>query len=145
MNKKEIQRLQDMVLLWALTWGVVGLALGIAQVLRTGQVSWIPSLGLGAAAAGLGMGILYAVLMILTDGWRDSLADTPGLPAQLGPQVLCGAGAGVVGGLLAGGFSGALFFGGLGAVTAAVFNWKSVKDELRARAARRKLVKSKAR
>jgi len=144
MKKKELQQLQDTVLLWAVAWGVIGLALGIVQVLRTGQVSWIPSLGLAAAAAGLGMGILYAVLMILTDGWRDSLADTPGLPAQLGPQVVCGAGAGVIGGLLAGGFGGALFFGGLGAVTAAVFNWKSVQQEIRARAAaRRKPLKSK--
>jgi hypothetical protein len=69
--------------------------------------------------------------MILTEGWRDSFADTPGLAAQLAPQVLCGAGAGIMGGLLAGGYSGALFFGALGAITATIFNWKQVKDDLR--------------
>jgi hypothetical protein len=145
MKKKELQRLQDSVLLWTVTWAAIGLAFGIAQLLRTGQVSWIPSLGLGAAAAGFGMGILYALLMILTEGWRDSFADTPGLAAQLAPQVLCGAGAGIMGGLLAGGYSGALFFGALGAITATIFNWKQVKDDLRDRAARRKPVKPKAR
>jgi MFS family permease len=145
MRKKELQRLQDTVLLWTITWAVIGLALGIVQLLRTGKVSWIPSLGLGAAAAGLGMGIFYAVLMVLTDNWRDSLADTPGLAAQLGPPVLCGAGAGVVGGLVAGGLSGAAFFGVLGAATAAIFNWKAAREEvLRARAARRKPVQPKA-
>jgi MFS family permease len=145
MKKKELQQLQDTVLLWAVTWAAIGLAFGIAQLLRTGQVSWIPSLGLGAAAAGLGMGILYALLMVLTEDWRDSLADTPGLAAQLAPQVLCGAGAGVLGGLLAGGFSGALFFGALGAITSTIFNWRRVKEDLRDRAARRKPVKPKAR
>jgi MFS family permease len=145
MKKKDLQHLQDTVLLWTVTWAAIGLAFGIAQLLRTGQVSWIPSLGLGAAAAGFGMGILYALLMVMTAGWRDSLADTPGLAAQLAPQVLCGAGAGVMGGLLAGGFSGALFFGALGAITATIFNWKWVKDDIRERAARRKPLKPKAR
>ena len=58
MKKKELQHLQDMVLLWTVTWAAIGLVFGIAQLLRTGQVSWIPSLGLGAAAAGLGMGVV---------------------------------------------------------------------------------------
>ena len=82
---------------------------GYCQLLRTGHVSWIPSLGLAAAAGGLGMGILYTALMLVTEDWRDSLADTPGMTAQLGPPVLCGTGAGLVAGLLAGGFSGAAF------------------------------------
>jgi hypothetical protein len=142
--RKSVQRqLQDMVLLWPVTWAAVGLVLGVLQLLRTGQVSWIFALGLGAAAAGLGVGILYTGLMVVTNDWRDSLADTPGLLAQLGPQVLCGAGAGLAGGLLAGGLEGALFFGVVGACCAAAFNWKSVKESIAARArskqARRKV------
>jgi hypothetical protein len=144
MRKKELQKLQDTVLLWTITWAVVGLSLGIVQLLRTGKVSWIPSLGLAAAAAGLGMGILYAGLMIVTENWRDSLADTPGLAAQLGPQVLCGVGAGVFAGLLVGGFGGAFFFAALGGLTAAIFNWKSASEALRTLAARRKTGKAKA-
>ena len=135
---KALRQLQNTVLLWIVSWGVVGVALGIIQLLRTGQVSWIPALGIGATAAGLGVGILYACLMLLTDDWRDSLADTPGLAAQLGPQVLCGAGAGLVAGLLAGGFSGALFFASIGALSAALFNWKTMKDSLATRVARGK-------
>ncbi len=143
MRKSKLRQLQDTILLWTITWAVTGLVLGIAQVLRTGQVSWIPSLSLAAAAGGLGMGILYTALMLLTEDWRDSLADTPGMAAQLGPLVLCGAGAGVVAGLLVGGFSGAAFFTPLGAVTAAAFNWKSAKEALRERAAARRKAISK--
>src|SRR5215212_6852892 len=87
MRKAERQQVQDMVLQWILLWAVLGLVLGIVQLLRTGAVSWIFSLTLGAGAGGLGTGILYAGLMLLTENWRDSLADTPGLPAQVGPQI----------------------------------------------------------
>ena len=143
MRKSKILQLQDTILLWTISWAVIGLALGVAQLLRTGKISWIPSLGLAAAAGGLGMGILYTALMLLTENWRDSLADTPGMAAQLGPQVLCGAGAGLVAGLLVGGFSGALFFAPLGAVTAAIFNWKSAQEALRELAAARRKALSK--
>jgi hypothetical protein len=144
--RKSVQRqLQDMVLLWAVTWAAVGLALGIVQLLRTGELYWIPALGLGAAAAGLGIGVVYTGLMLVTSDWRDSLADNPALLAQLGPPVLCGAGAGLAGGLLAGGLDGALFFGAVAACWAAVFNWRSVRDSIAARAARSKLTKAKLR
>ena len=143
MRKAERQRLQDMVLQWSLLWAVIGLVMGIVQLFRTGAVSWIPSLGLGAAAGGLGTGIVYAGLMLVTENWRDSLADTPGLPAQLGPQLLCGVGAGILPGLLVGGVSGALFFGGLGAVTAALINWRSVRESLRPRTPARKPLNAK--
>lgn len=142
--RKAHRQLQDIVLLWTVAWAVVGLGLGIVQLLRTGQVSWIPALGLGAAAGGLGIGILYAGLMVLTEDWRDSLADTPGLLAQLGPQVLCGVGAGLIPGLLVGGFSGALFFAALAGCSAAAFNWKSVRESMLAHASRVKLSKAKA-
>jgi len=142
--RKALQQLQDMVLLWTVSWAAVGLVLGVAQLLRTGQISWIPGLGLGGAAAGLGIGILYAGLMVLTEDWRDSLADTPGVLAQLGPQVVCGAGAGLIAGLLVGGISGALFFATLGACSAAAFNWKTARESMLARAARGKLSKAKS-
>jgi hypothetical protein len=143
MRKAERQQLQDMVLQWVLLWAVIGLALGILQLLRTGAVSWIFSLTLGGGAGGLGTGILYAGLMLLTENWRDSLADTPGLPAQVGPQVACGVGAGILPGLLVGGLSGALFFGGLGALTSAVLNWRSVREGMRPRVAARKPISAK--
>jgi hypothetical protein len=142
--RKAHRQLQDTVLLWTIAWAVVGLGLGIAQMLRTGQISWIPGLGLGAAAAGLGIGILYAGLMVLTEDWRDSLADTPGILAQLGPQVLCGAGAGLIPGLLVGGISGAFFFATLGACSAAIFNWKAARESMLARMARGKLSRAKS-
>ncbi len=143
MRKSKLLQLQGTILQWTIAWAVIGLVLGIAQLLRTGHVSWIPSLGLAAAAGGLGMGILYTALMLVTEDWRDSLADTPGMTAQLGPQVLCGTGAGLVAGLLAGGFSGAAFFIPLGAVTAAIFNWKTAQEALRERAAARRKAMSK--
>ena len=143
MRKAERQQLQDMVLQWILLWAVLGLALGILQLLRTGAVSWIFSLTLGGGAGGLGTGILYAGLMLLTENWRDSLADTPGLPAQVGPQVACGVAAGILPGLLVGGLSGALFFGAVGALTSVVVNWRSVREGLRPRVAARKPVNAK--
>src|SRR3954466_11355829 len=91
MRKSKLRQLQDTILLWTIAWAVIGLVLGIAQLLRTGQVSWIPSLGLAAAAGGLGMGILYTALLLLTEDWRDSPADTPGLAGQVGAPGLCGA------------------------------------------------------
>src|SRR3954451_16302046 len=103
MRKSKLRQLQDTILLWTIAWAVLGLVLGIAQLFRTGQVSWIPSLGLAAAAGGLGMGILFIALILVTEKLRGSLADTPAMAAQLGPQVLCGAGAGLVAGLLVGG------------------------------------------
>ena len=86
MRKSKLLQLQGTILQWTIAWAVIGLVLGVAQLLRTGHVSWIPSLGLAAAAGGLGMGILYTALMLVTEDWRDSLADTPGMTAQLGPQ-----------------------------------------------------------
>lgn len=138
MRKAVQQQLLDMVLKWILVWALVGLGLGIIQLLRTGAVSWIPALSLGAAAGGLCIGGVYAALMVMTEDWRDSLADTPGILAQVGPQVLCGAGAGLIPGFLAGGAGGALFFGGLGACTAAAFNWKGVSEGMRPRVTGRK-------
>jgi hypothetical protein len=143
---KPLRQIQNIALSWAVAWAVVGLAFGIIQLLRTGQVSWIPALGLGATAAGLGVGVLYACLLLVTDNWRDSLADTPGLMAQVGPLVMCGAGAGLAAGLLAGGIGGAFFFAVLGACSAAAFNWKSVRDSMPSRTARGKtLSKAKGR
>jgi hypothetical protein len=142
---KPLRQIQHEALRWTLAWAIVGLVIGVVQLLRTGEVFWVPALGGGAAAAGLGMGVLYACLIVVTEDWRDSLADTPGLMAQLGPQVLCGAGAGLVAGLLAGGIGGALFFAALGACSAAVFSWRSVRDSLPPRAARGKPSKAKGR
>ena len=143
MRKAVQQQLQEVVLLWTLSWAIVGLGLGSAQLLRTGQVFWIPAILLGAIAAGLGVGILYAGLLLLTENWRDSLADTPGLVAKLGPHLLCGSGAGLIPGLLVGGFSGALFFGTLGACSAAVINWRSAKEAFRSRGTQKRVSNAK--
>jgi hypothetical protein len=143
MRKAQRQQLQDMVLQWVIVWALIGLSLGIVQLMRTGAVSWIPALGLGAAAGGLCIGVLYAGLMVATENWRDSLADTPGVLAQAGTQMLCGAAAGLIPGSVAGGISGGLFFGAIAACTAALFNWKSVQEGLRARPSGRKPAKVK--
>jgi len=120
---------------WAAAWAAVGLVLGILLMLGKappfaesgakpdsilGYIFWVPALGGGAAAAGLGIGLIFTGLMALTTGWRESLEDTPGAMAQLGPDVACGAVAGLTAGLLVGGFTGALFFGTLGAGFAGV-------------------------
>jgi hypothetical protein len=124
---------------WAAAWAGVGLVLGILLMLGKappfaesgarpdsvfGYIFWVPALGGGAAAAGLGVGLLFAGLMALTAEFRESLEDTPGAMTKLGPDVACGAVAGLVAGLLVGGLTGALFFGALGAGFAGVMKWK---------------------
>ena len=115
---------------WTAAWAAVGLVLGILLMLGKappfaesgakpdsvfGYIFWVPALGGGAAAAGLGIGLLFAGLMALTAEFRESLEDTPGAMAKLGPDLACGALAGLMAGLLVGGLTGALFFGTLGA------------------------------
>jgi hypothetical protein len=138
--------LPDFVLValrWAITWSIVGFALGILNVLGhslpfvesqspTGAspIS-IVALGLGAAAAGLGMGLLYAFIWILSADLREAY-ERPGFAGVVGPYALCGAAAGLVAGFLVGGFAGALFFAFLGAITAAGLNWKEIRMGLEA-------------
>jgi hypothetical protein len=127
---------------WAAAWAAVGFVLGVLLMLGKappfaesgakpdsilGYIFWVPALGGGAAAAGLGIGLIFTGLMALTTEWRESLEDTPGAMAQLGPDVGCGAAAGLIAGLLVGGLTGALFFGGLGAGFAGVMKWRAVK------------------
>jgi hypothetical protein len=117
---------------WAAAWGVVGLVLGTLLMLgkappfaESGVHSdnilsysfWVPTLGVGAAGAGLAIGLVFAGLMALTSEWRDSLEGTD-LMITLGPDVLCGLVAGLIPGFLVGGWAGALFFAVLGAVSA---------------------------
>jgi hypothetical protein len=92
-----------------------------------GYIFWVPALGGGAAAAGLGIGLIFTGLMALTTEWRESLEDTPGMMARLGPDVLCGAVAGLIAGLLVGGSTGAFFFATLGVCSAAIMKWRSVR------------------
>src|SRR4051812_32999311 len=143
MRKSKLRQMQDTILLWTIAWAVIGLVLGIAQLLRTGQVSWIPSLGLAAAAGGLGMGILYTALMLVTEDWRGSPGGTPRMGGELGAPVVFGPRARLGGGPFPGGLRGAPFFAPLGAVSAAIFNWKSAKEALRERAAARRKAMSK--
>ena len=100
---------------WAAAWAAVGFVLGILLMLGKappfaesgakpdsilGYIFWVPALGGGAAAAGLGIGLIFTGLMALTTEWRESLEDTPGAMAQLGPDVACGAVAGLLAGFL---------------------------------------------
>jgi len=101
-----------------------GLGAQPADVL--GSAFWIPALGAGAAAAGLGIGLVYACLMAWTADWRESY-EAPGIVGTLTPYVLCGAAAGLVPGLLVGGFTGALFFAVLGAGSATALNWQAIR------------------
>ena len=134
-----LPKLPQVALRWIGAWAVAGLVVGIVllllKALPVGESSytasnmsssWVPVMALAGAAAGLGVGLLNAFLMTLTEEWRNSLeGDT--LAIKLGPQVLCGAAAGLVAGLLAGGLGGAVFFAGLGATTAAALNWKAAR------------------
>jgi hypothetical protein len=137
-----LRQIMRVALHWAIAWGMTGLVVGALLMLRKmlpfaglggqaadalGSVFWIPALGAGAAAAGLGIGLVYACLMAWTADWRDSY-EAPGLVGALTPYVLCGAAAGLVPGLLVGGFTGAFFFAGLGAGSAAALNWQAAKS-----------------
>jgi hypothetical protein len=139
--------LPDFVLValrWAITWSLVGFGLGILNILgrslpfvelQSSSVwmspSWTVALGLSAAAAGLGMGLLYAFLWILSANLREAY-ERPGLAGVAGPYALCGAAAGLIAGFLVGGFTGALFFAFLGAITAAGLNWREIRAGLEA-------------
>jgi hypothetical protein len=141
-NRGPLPQFFLVALKWCAAWAVIGCMLGLLLMLGKAEplaesgakpssifayVFWVPALAGGAAAGGLAIGLIFAGFMTVTTDWRDSLADTPGMLAQVGPQIMCGAGAGLVAGLLAGGIGGALFFGALGACTAAGFYWMSVR------------------
>jgi hypothetical protein len=149
---RDLPQVVRVALVWAAAWGVVGLVVGILLMLGRAAlfaesgargsssiltyVFWIPTVGAGAAAAGLGIGLVFACLMGLTSDWRDSLEGND-LMVTLGPDVLCGAAAGLIPGFLVGGLAGALFFAALGAASAAAMNRLQAarQDELRRRSA----------
>jgi hypothetical protein len=122
---------------WAAAWAAFGVVSGVLVMLvktlpfmesgarqdsMLSYLFWIPLLGGAAAAAGFGIGLIFSGLMWVTTDWRDSL-EGDGLMIRLGPDVLCGAAAGLVPGLLVGGLTGALFFATLGGCTAAALKW----------------------
>ena len=127
------QRLMRSAVQWTVGWGVAGVVLGVPLMLlkmmmesgtRADDLSfyafWVPALGLGAAAGGLGIGVLYAGLLMGTEEWRLQYEqDTPGPKGWLLPPVVCGAASGLIPGLLVGGIGGALFFALLAGSTAA--------------------------
>ena len=135
--RQPLPKLPQVALQWVSAWAVAGLATGILLMLLEAlpfaerarmpdNKFWIPAMALAGAAAGLGVGMLYAGLMVVTEEWRNGLeGDT--LTIRLGPQVLCGMVAGVAAGLLAGGLGGAAFFAFLGACTAAALNWRAAR------------------
>ena len=140
-RRRPLPKLPQVALQWVSAWAVAGLATGILLMLlkalpfaesgakpTDGEFAlWIPGMALAGAAAGLGVGLLYAGLMMVTEEWRNGLeGDT--LSVRLGPQVLCGAVAGIAAGLLAGGLGGAAFFAFLGACTAAALNWRAARS-----------------
>jgi MFS family permease len=129
---------------WAVAWAVVGLVVGVLFLLGKafpfgeagakpdsvlGHAFWVPILIGAAAAGGLGIGLIFTGLMAVSADWRDSLQGDD-WKTRLGPDVACGAVAGLIAGFLVGGFTGALFFAVLGAGTAAALKWKDVRQGL---------------
>ena len=126
---------------WAVAWAIVGLVVGILSLVRQtlpfmearpddgGVAFWVPVMIGAAAAAGLGIGLIYTGLLAVSADWRDSL-EGDDWKTRLGPYVLCGAAAGLIAGLLAGGLTGALFFAVLGGCTAAALTWMDIRKAL---------------
>ena len=136
--RRPLPKLPQVALQWVSAWAVTGLAVGILLMLvetlpfaeparMPENKFWIPAMALAGAAAGLGVGLLYALLMTVTEEWRIGLEGNT-LGVRLGPQVACGAVSGLVAGLLAGGLGGAVFFALLGAGTAAALNWRAARS-----------------
>jgi hypothetical protein len=141
MRRKPLPDFVQVAIQWTIAWALGGAVLGVLLMLGSALPfvhSWkssilghwlgIPVLGAGAAAAGLGVGFLYAFLMVLTADLREAY-DAPGLWGTARPYVFCGGAAGLIPGLLVGGVGGALFFAVLGAGTAAALNWGSIRSE----------------
>ena len=128
---------------WAVAWAIVGLVVGILSLVRQtlpfmearpddgGIALWVPVMIGAAAAAGLGIGLIYTGLLAVSAEWRDSL-EGEDWKTRLGPYVLCGAVAGLIAGLLVGGLTGALFFAVLGGCTAGALTWLDIRKGLEA-------------
>jgi MFS family permease len=126
---------------WAVTWAIGGLVVGVLSLVwktlpftearpQDGGIAfWVPVMISAAAAAGLGIGLIYTGLLVVSADWRDSL-EGDDWKTRLGPYVLCGAGAGLIAGFLVGGFTGALFFAMLGGCTAGLLTWMDIRKGL---------------
>jgi hypothetical protein len=129
---------------WAVTWAIGGLVVGVLSLVRQalpfiepsaradgGIAFWVPVMIGAAAAGGLGIGLIYSGLVVISTDWRDSLQGDD-WKTRLGPYMLCGAVAGLIPGFLVGGFTGALFFAVLGGCTAGALTWLDIRKELNA-------------
>jgi hypothetical protein len=127
---------------WAVAWAIVGLVVGVLSLARNalpfiepsanpdgGIAFWVPVMIGAAAAAGLGIGLIYTGLLAVSANWRDSL-EGDDWKTRLGPYVLCGAAAGLVAGFLVGGLTGGFFFAVLGGCTAAALTWLDLRKGL---------------
>src|SRR3712207_3729790 len=84
---RPLPKLPQVALQWISAWAITGLAAGIVLMLlkalplaesggkpSDGEYAfWIPIMALAGAAAGLGVGLLYAGLMVITEEWRNGL------------------------------------------------------------------------
>lgn len=127
---------------WAVAWAIVGLVVSVLSLVRKTlfytETSGSPDGGIAfsvpvmigaAAAAGLALGLIYTGLLAVSADWRDSLQGGD-WKSRLGPYVVCGAAAGLMAGLLVGGFTGALFFAVLGGCTAGALTWIEMRKGL---------------
>jgi hypothetical protein len=127
---------------WAVAWAVVGLVVSVFSLVRKtfyfteasasldGGIAYsVPAMIGAAAAAGLALGLIYTGLLTVSADWRDSL-EGDDWKTRLGPYALCGATAGLIPGFLVGGFTGALFFAGLGGCTALALTWIEIRMEV---------------
>jgi len=130
-----LRNIAVVTLRWTSAWAILGLVVGIALMLGRAEpiaesgakplglgpyAFWIP-LGFGVASVfGLLLGLIFASLMAVVDLWWPSAKPRPAWFASYGQRLLCGT---VAGGLIGGPLTrdrNAVFFAGLGLVSAAV-------------------------
>ena len=131
---------------WSIAWTILGTIAGVLMMLgrvppiaesgaKPSELSfyafWIPILGVAAGAFGFALGLVFSTLMALSAKWRTSVEARPDIFGRYGPRVLCGAAAGGLVALPLFHDANALFFAGLGFLSATVssaMHWRALRS-----------------